>query len=105
MGKVQGRSNDLVLTKDGRELYILDSLYNGLPVVEAQLVQFDLDNFEVNLVPGEGYNKQDVEKQIQTRLTNYLGMVNIHFNEVDKISRSSNGKLRAFLSFINPNQE
>jgi len=102
MGSVQGRSNDLVLTKDGRELYILDSLYNGLPLLEAQLVQLDLDNFEVNLIPGEGYNKQDVEKQIVSRLTQYLGIVNVHINEVDQIPRNINGKFCSFTSKINP---
>jgi len=102
MGKVHGRSNDLVLTKDGRELYILDSLYNGLPVVEAQLVQFDLDNFEVNLVPGDGYKKQDVEKQINYRLSQYLGTVDVHINEVEQIPRNTNGKFCSFISKINP---
>ena len=102
MGKVQGRSNDLVLTKDRRELYILDSLYNGLPVVEAQLVQFDLDNFEVNLVPGNGYKKQDVEKQINYRLSQYLGTVNVHINELEQIPRNTNGKFCSFISKINP---
>lgn len=102
MGSVQGRSNDLVLTKDGRELYILDSLYNGLPLLEAQLVQLDLDNFEVNLVPSDGYNKQDVEKQINYRLSQYLGAVNVHINEVEQIPRNSNGKFCSFISKINP---
>ena len=102
MGKVHGRSNDLVLTKDGRELYILDSLYNGLPVVEAQLVQFDLDNFEVNLVPGDGYKKQDVEKQINYLLSQYLGAVNVHINELEQIPRNTNGKFCSFISKINP---
>ena len=36
---IQGRENDLLLTPDGRKLYLLDSLFNGFPVVEAQLIQ------------------------------------------------------------------
>ena len=102
MGTIQGRSNDLVLTKDGRELYILDSLYNGLPLQEAQLVQLDLDNFEVNMVPGEGYKKQEVEKQINYRLSQYLGTINVHINELEQIPRNTNGKFCSFISKINP---
>lgn len=103
MAPVQGRSNDLIHTKDGRELYILDSLYNGLPIVEGQLVQEELDIFEVKVVPGGvGYTKADVEREIRGRLHQYLGDVEIKFSEVREIPRSSNGKFKPFVSKINP---
>lgn len=102
MDPIEGRSNDLVLTRDGRELYILDSLYNGLPIVEAQLVQISKDQFEVRVVPGEGYNKQSAEREIKTRLHQYLGEVDIQVNVVDAIPRGGNGKFKPFVSLINP---
>ena len=52
---IQGRENDLLLTLDGRKLYLLDSSFNGFPVVEAQLIQTALAGFTINLVPGRGY--------------------------------------------------
>ena len=102
LGPVNGRSNDLILTNDGRELYILDSLYNDLPIVEAQLIQLDLNKFEVNAVPDEGYSHQTVEKEIYSRLAQYLGEVNIKVNQVEEIQRDESGKFRSFISLINP---
>jgi len=102
MGKVKGRSNDLILTADGRELYILDSLYNGLPILEAQLIQVEFNKFEVNVIPGEGYSHHLVEKEINTRLAQYLGRIELNYHEVDEIKRDTNGKFKAFISYINP---
>jgi len=102
MHPIDGRSNDLVLTRDGRELYILDSLYNGLPVVEGQLIQIDLDHFEVKVVTDVGYMSQSVEFEIRARLNQYLGDVDICVNPVDFIQRDGNGKFKPFISLINP---
>ena len=102
LGPIQGRSNDLVLTRDGRELYILDSLYNGLPIAEAQLIQLDLEHLAVNVVPAEGYDRTMVTGAIHNRLALYLGSVQVQYNEVDEIERDPNGKFRAFISKLIP---
>jgi len=102
MDPVQGRSNDLILTADGRELYILDSLYNGLPILEAQLIQKSLDSFEIKAVPGQDYRRAYVEEEIQGRLKAYLGDVSLEFSEVNTIERNLNGKFKPFVSRINP---
>lgn len=99
---IKGRSKDLILTNDGRELYLLDSLFNGLPLVEVQLVQLDLDKFQVNVVPNKGYDRLLVENEIKTRLSQHLGFVSIKLYEVETIPRDINGKFQAFLSLINP---
>jgi len=101
LASIAGRSNDLVLTKDGRELYILDSLYNGLPVIEGQLIQHTLDSFEVKVVPDETYSRSAMLGAITARLQQYLGAVNITLTEVTEIEKNANGKFKPFVSMIN----
>ena len=99
---IQGRENDLLRTPDGRKLYLLDSLFNGFPVIEVQLVQNAQDQFVVNLVPGAGYQTSEVQAGIQQRLLQYLGLVQIEFVEMDCIPRNVNGKFKPFISNLEP---
>jgi phenylacetate-CoA ligase len=102
MDQIDGRSNDLVLTLDGRELYILDSLYNGLPIIEGQLIQISMSQFEVKVVSGKGCVEEAIEKDIKMRLRQYLGEVDILINWVSAIPRERNAKFKPFISLINP---
>lgn len=101
LGKIIGRSNDLIITKDGRELYILDSFYNGLPIIEGQLIQYDLDSFEVKVVPDINYSHKIVFSEISNRLRNYIGDIAIKLTEVTEIEINQNGKFKPFISVIN----
>lgn len=101
LASISGRSNDLVVTKDGRELYILDTLYNGLPVVEGQLIQHAIDEFEVRVIPEDGYTHDTFFLAITDRLRQYLGDVNLRLTEVDEIEKNSNGKFKPFISKLN----
>jgi phenylacetate-CoA ligase len=98
---ISGRSNDLILTKDDRELYILDTLYNDLPVVEGQLIQYSIDKFEVNVIPDEEYSRDTVLREITVRLRKYLGDVDLVLTEVEEIEKNPNGKVKPFISMIN----
>jgi len=99
-GKIDGRANDLIVTKDGRKLYILDSLFNDLPIVEGQLVQVSIDEFVVNWVPDHGFADPKSEKELKARLQDYLGNVEIQFVKMDQIPRNPNGKSQPFISRI-----
>jgi phenylacetate-CoA ligase len=100
MGQIQGRSNDLILTQDGRELYILDSLFNGLPLIEAQLIQKDMNMFDVKVVADKGYDRSTVTGVICSRLIKYLGEIKINVISVNEIEKDINGKFRPFISQI-----
>ncbi len=101
LASISGRSNDLILTKDGRELYILDTLYNGLPVVEGQLIQYSMDEFEIKVIPDEAFSHDAVLEEITVRLGQYLGEVDLKLTEVDEIEKNPNGKFKPFISMIN----
>lgn len=103
LANIAGRSNDLILTKDGRELYILDTLYNGLPVVEGQLIQYSINEFEIKVIPDEEYSHDSTLIAITARLGQYLGEVDLKLTEVDEIEKNTNGKFKPFISMINDN--
>jgi phenylacetate-CoA ligase len=101
LASIAGRSNDLILTKDNRELYILDTFYNGLPVIEGQMIQHSLDEFEVKVVPDKEYSHDLILIEITARLRQYLGPVNITLIELEEIEKNANGKYKPFISMIN----
>ena len=97
-GSINGRQNDLITTADGRRLYLLDSLFNGLPLIEAQLIQESLNSFIVFIVPGEGFDLNTVSKKIEVTLNEYLGPIHTDIQIVTDIPRNQNGKFQPFIS-------
>jgi len=100
LNAVIGRSKDLIKTRDGRELYILDTLFNGLPIVEGQLIQYEIDSFEVKVIPDTQYNRQFAYQNINNRLSQYLGNINLIISEVSELEINANGKFKPFISLI-----
>ena len=99
-GSIQGRTKDLIRTADGRKLYILDSIFNGLPIVEAQLIQESLSSFVVKLVPLDhtGSGLAELDAKISKILRPYLGDAQITIIPLSSIPRNSNGKFQPFVS-------
>jgi phenylacetate-CoA ligase len=98
-GEIQGRANDLIKTPDGRKLYLLDSLFNGLPLVEAQLIQESLDCIVARIVPDGSWQETDARVLVD-RLRQYLGEVRIILQPVESIPREGNGKFRPYISHL-----
>lgn len=88
---ISGRSEDLVITRDGRRIgYLLfHSTKNLSSVREAQLVQTDYERFTVNLVHAGDYNsRRENERSIGAELSLRLGYVpQIKFCYLDSIPR------------------
>ncbi len=94
MGRVEGRSNDLLIAPDGRRVYWLNPVFYGLPVHEAQIVQEQLDLVRVTYVPGDGFGEQDATT-ITARLRDRMGPVRVQLDRVAAIPRGANGKFQA----------
>ncbi|MCP5303465.1 MAG: phenylacetate--CoA ligase family protein [Pseudomonadales bacterium] len=94
---VEGRTDDLLYTSDGRRIGRLDPIFKqNLPVLEAQIVQEKLDYIRVLYVPSADYTSeagQSIVKGIQDR----MGAVQVILEAVDKVPRTSNGKFRAVI--------
>ena len=96
-----GRTEDIIVTPDGRYLSRLDFVFKGLlNVEEAQLIQEDPGHLRVRFVKGPGFNDQDTTL-ILSNLRERLGdEIRIVFEEVDRIPRTSNGKFRYVISKV-----
>jgi phenylacetate-CoA ligase len=96
---IEGRTNDMITTPDGRRVYWLNSVFYGLPLTEAQIVQEKLDLVRVKLVPNQGFSRETTVV-LTERLKMRLGDVKIMVESVNRIPRSANGKFRAVLSHV-----
>jgi phenylacetate-CoA ligase len=92
---VEGRSDDVLYTTDGRRIGRLDPVFKSdLAIREAQIVQDSLSQITVKVVWGDGYSDKTIHairEQIQAR----MGMIDIRFEELTEIPRTKNGKFRA----------
>jgi phenylacetate-CoA ligase len=104
MAYVEGRSDDVLYTRDGRRVGRLDPVFKGgLPVQEAQIVQESLDNLRVRYVPGLGFDRGHARLLVR-RLQARMGQVDVTLEEVDHIPRTGTGKFRAVICAISSHE-
>jgi phenylacetate-CoA ligase len=97
---VEGRTDDILYTTDGRQIGRLDPIFKAhLPVIEAQVIQVSLDKVIVRFVPAPDYQLKDGQSIIE-RLQARMGDVNVKLEPVSELPRESNGKFRAVISHI-----
>lgn len=97
---IEGRTNDLLLTRDGRRVSWLNPVFYGLPIREAQLVQETLDKLRVNYVPAPGFD-QTAARTLTERLRLRLGDIAVELTEHDEVPRNQNGKFQAVVCRVN----
>jgi phenylacetate-CoA ligase len=103
MGRVEGRSDDILLTRDGRPVGRLDPVFkSNIGIREAQIIQETLERVRVKVVPAEGFGSADLRglrRALQDRLGADMAVV---IETVDQIPRTRAGKFRAVVSRIQP---
>jgi phenylacetate-CoA ligase len=101
LDSIDGRSDDVVVTPDGRKIGRLDPVFKeALPVREAQIVQESLSSIVVNVVPDTAFDASD-EKELTNRMKLFLGnRMSVRLRRVESIPRTQNGKFRAVVSRI-----
>jgi phenylacetate-CoA ligase len=101
--RIEGRLDDVVITPDGRRIGRLDPVFKAdLLIREAQIIQESTARIRVLLVTAPGYRPED-SNLIARRLKDRVGDMDILFECVDSIPRSSNGKFRGVVSKISMN--
>lgn len=94
LARIEGRTGDVLITRDGRRIGRVGPIFKGAAgIVEAQVVQDDLDKFRIRIVPGADYS-QDDGKTIVRNLADRLGRADIRVELVDQIERTKAGKFR-----------
>ncbi len=99
---IDGRTDDLIKTPDGRLIGRLDPVFKAdFDIVEAQIVQEKIDLLVLNVVEDKNFTEpQKIE--LITRLKNRVGdSVEVEYKKVDTIPRNANGKFKAVISKIN----
>lgn len=101
---VEGRTDDVLYTPDGRQIGRLDPVFKAnLPVREAQIVQETLCRVRVRYVSAPGFTDADGESMVE-RLRERMGDVEVVLEAVNEIPRAANGKFRAVICQIPPEQ-
>lgn len=104
MRGVEGRIDDVLYTADGRRVGRLDPVFKArLPVREAQIIQETLHRIRVRYVPAPDY-KESAGRSIVERIQERMGDVDVVLESVDSIPRSANGKFRAVVCRLSPEE-
>lgn len=102
--KIEGRSDDLLYTADGRRVGRLDPIFKGnLPVREAQIIQESLTTLKVRYVPADDFF-DDVLKTLTERIRERMGDVNVVFDKVSTIPRTGRGKFKAVVCSLHADE-
>lgn len=95
---VDGRSDDVLVTADGRRIGRLDPVFKAdLAIREAQIIQETLARLRVLIVPAPGYGPRDAAA-VARGLRDRVGDVEVAIELVETIPRSANGKFRAVIN-------
>ena len=95
--KIEGRTDDVLFTKDGRRVGRLDPVFKGrLPLREAQIIQESLSTVKLKYVPAADF-EDGALASVAERLRERMGDVEVLFDRVDAIPRTSRGKFRAVI--------
>jgi len=102
-GEIQGRSNDMLLTPDGRQVFWLNPVFYGVPVREAQIIQEAIGRIRVRYAPADAFTPR-WDREIAGRLRARLGDVEVILEPVARVPRSANGKLQAVRCELGPEE-
>lgn len=93
---VIGREDDILYTKEKGYVGRMDTAYKGLIGIEkSKIVQYDIDNFNIIIVKGRGYN-DNIEKSLIRNLHDRLGKnINLNISYSNDIMPGKNGKYKA----------
>ena len=101
---VDGRTDDVLYTTDGREVGRMDPVFkSALPVREAQIVQERLGVIRVRYVPAADYTTAAGDTIVE-RIRDRLGPVQVILEPCEQIPRTNNGKFRAVVCALPPDE-
>lgn len=96
--EVIGRLEDVVIGPDGRRLVRFHGVFVDQPHVrEGQIIQETRQRIRVKVVPTDGFDQKDVE-DIQQRVSQRVGDMEVIVETVDEIPRTKAGKFKAVIN-------
>jgi phenylacetate-CoA ligase len=102
--EIVGRTEDVVIGKDGREMVRFHSVFYGLEKIKmAQVIQEQIDTIHIKVVPETSLDKEE-QQLIRQRIISQLGEMNITIEETSNIPLNNNGKFQAVISKVKRQQ-
>jgi len=99
--RIEGRMDDILFVPGRGYMARVTPVFKGVPsIIEAQIIQEELDSILVLLVPDSGYD-QAMEDHLFRNLRAKLGQtVNIRVEKVTQIARGPRGKFTTVISKV-----
>jgi len=105
MDAIEGRKDEVLYTADGRQIGRLDPVFKAdLPLHEAQIIQESLMKVVVKYVPATGFSS-NAANDIVANIRQRMGPVDVVLEEVSEIPRGANGKFRAVICKLSPEEK
>ncbi len=102
--RIDGRSDDVLFTSDGRRVGRLDPVFkDNLPILEAQIIQESLRHVRVVYTPADDFEDSALGR-LGDRIRERMGDIEVRFEEVNSIPRTSRGKFRAVICNLTPEE-
>ncbi len=96
---VEGRIDDVLLTRDGRMVGRLSTAFKNLPIVEVQTIQRSIDHILLKVVPDRQFDDSSKRALIQS-VQERMGDVEVEVELLATIPRGPNGKFRTVVCEI-----
>ena len=98
---IQGRSDDILLLPDGSRIGMIWGVFDRIPnLFRAQVIQKEIETFQVNLVVGSEFKRQD-ETFLRDKITEFMGeqaRYTISYVSDDQIIRAKSGKYKLIIN-------
>jgi phenylacetate-CoA ligase len=96
--EVVGRLEDVLIGPDGRRMVRFHGVFVDQPHVrEGQVIQEARTRIRVKVVPTEGFGESDI-RDIQQRIKQRMGDVDVEVETVNEIPRTKAGKFKAVIN-------
>mgnify|MGYP001268506645 CR=1 FL=1 len=98
---IDGREEDYIILSDNSKVGRLDHIFKDITKIkECQFVQYEIGAVDLMIVKSHEFSQID-EQQIRKYVNSYLGnKIVLTIKYVDKIEKTSNGKLRFVVSKV-----
>ena len=97
-GKILGRNDDILITKDGRKVVQIDGIFSSdLNILKGQIIQRTLNDFLIKIVPAIGWNEQS-NLILKAKFLERIQNVNVEIQVCNEIEKTWAGKFRVIKS-------
>lgn len=101
LSSIEGRTDDILMTPDGRPLGRLDPIFKGIEgLFETQIIQTEENHLLFKVVTSGDFNTES-SRRLENEIRKRVGMeMGIEIRIVDEIPRNENGKFKTVISLV-----